>query len=228
MASEFRRGAVSRFLRTVLGAICKIDDREYREALVKNEPMIVAFNHVNFLEVPLLVARGYPRKITGLAKAETWKNPLFAFLFNSYGAIPIERGRAFAGAFRQMREAVAAGFFMCVAPEGTRGRDGVLGTGKPGIIRIALDAGLPILPVAHHGGERVWENMRRLRRTRFNVRAGRPFRIRDEGRPGKGERAEITSEVMGRMAALLPEDKRGAYAREALMDESECKYLEFL
>ena len=225
---ELRRAAVSYFLKCVTSALCRIDCREYREALSRNEPMLVAFNHVNFLEVPILVGHSYPVKVTGLAKAETWENPFFAFLFDSYGAVPIKRGRAFTEAFRMMREAVDDGFFMCIAPEGTRSKDGVLGSGKPGIIQIALDTGMPILPVAHHGGERFWENLRRLRRTPFCFRAGRPFRIRVEGRPGKGERDEITAEVMGRMARLLPEDKRGVYAEQALRDESECRYLDFL
>jgi 1-acyl-sn-glycerol-3-phosphate acyltransferase len=185
----------------------------------------VAFNHVNFLEIPILVAYSYPLKVTGLAKSETWKNPLFAFLFNSYRAIPIERGRAFAGAFRRVREAMDDGFFMCVAPEGTRSGDGILGEGKPGIIKLAMEAGAPILPVAHHGGERIWENIRKFKRTDFNLRVGRPFRIRFDGSPGKLERAEILAEIMGRMADLLPEHMRGAHAARA---GRECRHLDFL
>ena len=222
---ELRRAAVSFFLRAVLGTLCRLDCRGFREALSANRPMILAFNHVNFLEAPIIAAFGYPAKVSGLAKAETWKNPFFAFLFNTYRAVPIERGRAFADAFRQVREAIEAGSFMCVAPEGTRSGNGVLGRGKPGIIRLALDSGAPIMPVAHHGGEHVWENLKRLRRTPFHLRAGRPFRIRFDGEPGREEREEMLSEVMGRMAALLPERMRG---ENAALAEEECRHLEFL
>jgi 1-acyl-sn-glycerol-3-phosphate acyltransferase len=222
---ELRRAAVSFFLKTALNTICKIDCREYIDALKKNKPLLVIFNHINFLEVPILVAHSYPIKVTGLVKTETWKNPFFAFLFNSYKAIPIERGKAFAEAFRHVKEAIDNGFFMCVAPEGTRSRDGVLGKGKAGIIQLAMDADVPILPVAHHGGENVWKNLKRLRRTKFYFRAGRPFRIKFEGRPGREEREEIITEVMAQMARLLPENMRGIYSGSA---EQRCKYLEFI
>jgi len=222
---EFRRAAVSYFLRGVVSTLCKTDCREFKKALSKNKPMIVAFNHINFLEVPILVAYSYPLKVTGLAKSETWKNPFFSFLFNTYRAVPIERGGAFSKAFRKIREAMDNGFFMCVAPEGTRSKNGVLGRGKPGIIQMALEADSPILPVAHHGGERIWENIRRFRRTPFHFKAGRPFKIKFEGRPGKEEREEILAEIMGQMARLLPVHMRGIYARHA---ELECKHLEFI
>lgn len=225
MISEFRRAAVSFFLRGALNTLCRIDCGEFKAALAANEPMLVAFNHINFLEVPILVAHSYPLKVTGLVKRETWKNPFFAFLFDTYRAVPIDRGSAFAGAFKRVRETLDSGFFMCVAPEGTRSKDGVLGRGKPGIIQMALDAGVPILPVAHHGGERIWENIRRFRRTTFRFKAGRPFRIKCDGRPGREERAEILAEVMAQMARLLPEHMRGEHAGRA---ELECRHLEFL
>lgn len=221
----FRRAAVSCVLRAVLGTLCRVDSGGFKETLSKNGPMLVAFNHVNFLEVPMLVAYSHPLKVTGLAKSETWRNPVFAFLFDTYRAIPIERGRAFAGAFRRVREAMDDGFFMCVAPEGRRSGDGVLGEGKPGIIRLAMEADAPILPVAHYGGERIWDNIRRFRRTDFSLRVGRPFRIRFDGSPGREERAEIMAEIMGRMAALLPEHMRGVHAERA---GRECRHLEFL
>jgi 1-acyl-sn-glycerol-3-phosphate acyltransferase len=100
-----------------------------------------------------------------------------------------------------------------------------LGKGKPGIIQLALEANVPILPVAHHGGQDIWKNMRRLRRTPFYFKAGRPFRINCEGLPGKEEREKIMTEVMAQMARLLPERMRGEYAR---MADNECKYLEFI
>jgi len=222
---EFRRAAVSFFLRSALNIICKIDCREFIKALSENKPLLVIFNHVNFLEVPILVAHSYPLKVTGIVKTETWDNPFFAFLFNTYRAIPIDRHGAFQEAFKKVRNAIDNGFFMCVAPEGTRSKDGVLNKGKAGVVQLALDTDLPILPVAHHGGERIWENMKRLRRTPFLFKAGRPFKIKFDGRPGKEEREEILTEVMGQMARLLPERMRGIYTGQA---ERECKYLDFI
>ncbi|MDR3020619.1 MAG: 1-acyl-sn-glycerol-3-phosphate acyltransferase [Treponema sp.] len=222
---EFRRAAVSLFLRTALNTIARIDCREFVDALKKNEPLLVIFNHVNFLEVPILVAYSYPLFVTGIVKSETWNNPFFAFLFNTYKAIPIDRGGAFTESFKRAREAIDKGFYMCISPEGTRSKNGVLQRGRPGIIQLAFEAGVPILPVAHHGGENIWKNIKKLKRTSFSFKAGAPFRIRFNGKPGKEERDEILSEVMGQMAKLLPEEMRGAYAEQA---EAECKHLDFI
>ena len=113
---------------------------------------------------------------------------------------------------------------MCIAPEGTRSKDGVLGKGKAGIIQLAIEANVPILPVAHHGGENIWKNIRRFRRTPFCFKAGRPFRIKVDSMPGHEEREQIMTEVMSQIACLLPERMRGIYSQNA---QNECKYLEF-
>jgi 1-acyl-sn-glycerol-3-phosphate acyltransferase len=212
-------------MKGILSVICKIDCREFITALKNNKPMLVIFNHINFLEVPILVTHSYPIYVSGLVKSETWNNPVFSFIFNTYKAIPIDRKGAFSESFKKVLEAVKNGYFMCVSPEGTRSKDGVLGKGKPGIIQLALEANVPILPVAHFGGENIWKNMRRLRRTPFCFKAGRPFRINCEGLPGKEEREKIMTEVMAQMARLLPERMRGEYAQ---MTDNECKYLEFV
>ena len=221
----FRRAAVNLVLKGILNTICKIDCREFVEALSKNKPLIVMFNHINFLEVPILVTHSYPINVTGLVKSETWKNPVFAFLFNTYQAIPIDRNGAFSASFRQVCEAIEKGFYMCVAPEGTRSKNGVLGKGKAGIVQLALEANVPILPVVHHGGENIWKNIRRLKRTPLFFRAGRPFRIKFEGRLGREEREEILTEVMTQMAALLPPKMRGIYSQP---EKLENKYLDFI
>jgi 1-acyl-sn-glycerol-3-phosphate acyltransferase len=221
----FRRFAVTYFLKGILSVICKIDCKEFISALANNKPMLVIFNHINFLEVPILVTHSYPLYVSGLVKSETWDNPIFAFLFNTYKAIPIDRNGAFNRSFRRVLGAIEKGYYMCIAPEGTRSKNGVLGKGKPGIIQLALESNVPILPVAHHGGEDIWKNIRRLRRTPFYFRAGRPFRINCDSLPGQDERARIMTEVMAQMARLLPEKLRGEYAGYA---NNECRYLEFI
>ncbi|MCL2267391.1 MAG: 1-acyl-sn-glycerol-3-phosphate acyltransferase, partial [Treponema sp.] len=192
-----RKSAVNLVLKGILDILCRIDCREYVQALSKNQPLIIMFNHINFLEVPILITHSYPLSVTGLAKAETWNNPFFSFLFNTYKAVPIKRNGAFSESFKKVRETLSRGTSMCVAPEGTRSKTGVLQKAKAGIVHLALEADVPILPVAHHGGERVWDNMRRFKRTPLHFRAGRPFRIKFDGKPGKDEREMILSEVMG-------------------------------
>ena len=222
---DFRRAAVNLALKGILNVLCKVDNREFIALLSKSKPLIVAVNHINFLEVPLLVTHSYPLRVTGLVKSETWNNPLFSFLFNTYKAIPIDRHGAYQDAFKRARDAMDRGFFVCIAPEGRRGKNGILGKGRAGIIQLALYTGSPVLPVAHYGGEQIWKNIRRFRRTRLCFKPGQPFKIKFEGRPGREEREAMLGEVMGQMAKLLPEKMRGVYAGQA---ERECKYLEFI
>jgi 1-acyl-sn-glycerol-3-phosphate acyltransferase len=202
-----------------------MDCREYLAALSSNKPMLIVMNHVNFLEVPALVAQSYPVYVTGVAKTETWGNPVFAFLFNTYRAIPIDRSGAFHEVSAKVREAIDGGSFVCFFPEGTRSKDGVLNKGKAGIIHLAIDTDAPILPVVHYGGESIWKNMKHFKRTTFCFKAGRPFKINYEGRPNRETREEILSEVMAQMARLLPEEMRGFYSEQS---GRECKYLDFL
>ncbi|MDR0668575.1 MAG: 1-acyl-sn-glycerol-3-phosphate acyltransferase [Treponema sp.] len=239
---NLRRAVVTAILKTLLDTICKIDATELIEALCALNrgagkyasgtggilplgPVIVAVNHINFLEVPILVTHSYPLPLTGLVKSETWKNPIMAFLFDTYHAIPINRDGSYLQTFRNVKEALQKGFFVCIAPEGSRSKNGILRRGKAGIVQLALITGAPVLPVVHFGGEKIWDNLRHFRRTPFRFRVGRPFRFKCEGRPGKATRELMLTELMGRMAALLPETMRGVYADQA---RQECKYLEFL
>jgi len=221
----FRKFAVSYFMKGLLSVICKIDSREFKEALKNNQPMLVIFNHINFLEVPILVTHSYPINVTGLVKSETWNNPIMSFVFNTYKAIPIDRKGAFSESFKKVLDALKNGYYTCIAPEGTRSKDGVLRRGKPGIIQLALEADVPILPIAHYGGQNVWKNMRHLKRTPFCFKAGRPFRLKCEKTHGKEEREKIMTEIMAQIARLLPEQMRGEYAQYAY---NECQYLEFV
>jgi 1-acyl-sn-glycerol-3-phosphate acyltransferase len=220
-----RRVIVTYTLKAILDILCKIECSEYVKALSKNKPMIIAFNHTNFLEVPILVSHSYPKYVTGIAKVETWNNTIFSFLFNTYHAIPIERGGVFKGLFKKVKELTDKGYFVSIAPEGTRSKNGVLRSGKSGIIQLAYETNLPVMPVVHYGGENIWKNMKRFRRTSFCIKAGQPFMIKFDGRPEKGVRDEMLGEVMGQLARLLPEDKRGCYAEQA---QRETKHLEFL
>jgi 1-acyl-sn-glycerol-3-phosphate acyltransferase len=220
-----RRAVVNRILKGVFDALCNIDSREFVKTLTTASPLIVAINHINFLEVPILVAHSYPLFLTGLVKSETWNNPVMSFLFNTYKAIPIDRTGSYQGAFRKAREAMDQGFFVCMAPEGTRSKNGVLGKGKGGIVQLALYTGAPVLPVVHFGGQRIWDNIRRFKRTPFCFKVGRPFRFNCEGRPDRATRELMLAELMGQMARLLPENMRGVYAEQALQKS---RYLDFI
>ena len=79
-------------------------------------PLIQVSNHINFLEIPVLYTHLQPRRITTLAKAETWDNPVLGYLFDMGDGIPLHRGEADVGAIRRALGVLAAGEILAIAP----------------------------------------------------------------------------------------------------------------
>ncbi len=205
--------------------LCRVDDSQWHKFPAKG-PLLVAANHINFVEVPIMYLHLLPRPLTGFVKAQNWEKPFFRWLFNLWGGIPLHRGEADMAAMRAGMAALAEGKILTVAPEGTRTGDGRLIQGHPGIVLLALKANVPILPVAYHGSEQFWNNFKRLRRTDFNIRVGRPFRLEPGGvRVDKTVRQQMTDEIMYQIARLLPPENRGVYADLSAASET---YLDFL
>ena len=204
---------------------CRIDAAGL-ERVPSHGPMILAVNHINSLEVPLLMAHLSPRRIIGLAKTETWDNRFMGWLFDLYEAIPIRRGEVDLEAIHRCMTVLSAGDILAVAPEGTRSYDGKLLNGQPGIVLIALHSGAPILPVAHWGGDDFPQNIKRLKRTDFHIRVGNPFILEAKGGRAIGKvRQAMADEIMCQIAALMPEEYRGKYVD---FDPPPQKYLRFV
>ncbi len=216
---------VSGLINTTTSIFCRIDAPDFNQ-VPQQGPMILAINHINSLEVPLLVARLFPRTILGLAKIETWDSALMGWLFDLYDAIPIKRGEADLTAIHRCLEALDSGQILAIAPEGTRSYDGRLLPGQPGIALLGLHSDAPILPVAHWGGEVYKENLKRLKRTDFHVRVGKPFKLDPHGEKAVGAvRQAMADEIMDQIAKLMPLEYRGEYAD---CEKRTPKYLRFL
>jgi 1-acyl-sn-glycerol-3-phosphate acyltransferase len=209
--------SVSRwFMNTVIrlgtDILCRIDKRTFPKVPARG-PLILVTNHIGSLEVPLLFVHLQPRKMIGLAKIETWNSKFTGWLFDLWDTIPVRRGEADLEAIRACLEVLKAGDILAIAPEGTRSYDGRLLRGQPGIAMIALRAGAPILPMAHWGGEDFGANLKRLKRTNFHVRVGKPFYLDAKGEKVNGEiRQAMADEIMSQIAVLMPEEYRGEYA----------------
>ena len=118
---------------------------------------IFASNHVSFSDsffLPLMV----PRKITFLAKSDYFtgsgvKGRLIAGFFSGVGQVPVDRtgGKASEAALRTGLRVLRKGNLLGIYPEGTRSPDGRLYRGKTGVARMALEAGVPVIPVAMIG-----------------------------------------------------------------------------
>lgn len=192
--------------------MCRIDAPDLQE-IPTNGPLIVYTNHTGQIEIPLLYAHLQPRPLTGLAKVETWDGWFLRFIFNLWGAIPIQRGEADMVAMRKALEALEEGKILGIAPEGTRNKTGVLIKAHSGVVILALHSGATLLPVTHWGGENFLANLKHLKRTGFHIRVGEPFKL-DPGneRVTRQVRQQMVDEMMYRLSALLPEYYRGAYS----------------
>ena len=165
---------VNWLLRRVFQAVCRIDIAELSK-VPQEGPLILVGNHINFLEAPVLLPHLDPRPVTGIAKRESWKNPLFNFLFDLWEIIPIDRGQVNQETFRLSLAALEQGKILAIFPEGTRSKDGSLLQGKPGVVALAMRSKVPLLPIAFYGYENFWANLKRLRRTDFHIVVGKPF-----------------------------------------------------
>ncbi len=204
--------------------LCRIDASQMSQ-IPASGPLILAANHINFLEIPILYTRLASRPMTVFAKVETWDSRLNQLLFPLSRAIPVRRGESDLGAMRRAMDELKAGRILAIAPEGTRSGTGRLQRGHPGIASIALRSGAPILPMAYYGSEAFAQNLRRMRRTDFNVVVGQPFRLDARGvGVTHGVRQQMTDEIMYRIAALLPPSYRGCYSD---LDHATQTYLDF-
>jgi 1-acyl-sn-glycerol-3-phosphate acyltransferase len=175
-------------------------------------PLILVGNHINFLEAPVVLSHLDSQMVTGIAKKETWDNPLLSFLFDQWGMIPIDRSEVDREAFRRSIQALSQGKVLAVSPEGTRSKNGRLLPGKPGVTVLALRSQAPIFPAAFWGYEDFWGNFKHLRRTEFHVVVGKPFRLKTGDEALSREiRQAMTDEIMYKIAELLPENYRGCY-----------------
>jgi 1-acyl-sn-glycerol-3-phosphate acyltransferase len=145
-------------------------------------PCILASNHLSFLDsifMPLMV----PRRVTFLAKSDYFterglKGRLKKMFFTGVGQVPIDRsgGRASEAALHTGIQILREGKLLGIYPEGTRSPDGRLYRGKIGVARMALEAGVPVIPVAMIGTFEVQPQGKILPRVkRVGVRFGEPL-----------------------------------------------------
>jgi len=219
----------------VLGPILKLLFRpwvEGMENLPEEGAAILASNHLSFSDsifLPLMA----PRRITFLAKAEYFtgrgiKGKLTKGFFAGVGQVPIDRsgGRASEAALRKGLEILRKGELLGLYPEGTRSPDGRLYRGKTGIARMALEAGVPVIPVAMINTFDIQPPGKVLPRImRVGIRIGEPLDFsRYEGLSGdRFVLRSITDEIMYELMQLSGQEYVDCYATKAKADIAEAR-----
>ncbi len=202
------------------------------ENIPEHGPAILASNHLSFSDsifLPLMV----PRRITFLAKADYFvgrglKGRLKAGFFRGVGQVPVDRsgGSASEGALRKGLQILGGSDLLGIYPEGTRSPDGRLYRGKTGVARMALESGVPVIPVAmintfeiQPPGQVVPKLMR------VGIRIGKPLDFsRYEGMASdRFVLRSVTDEIMYELMQLSGQEYVDQYASKAKADIAEAR-----
>lgn len=169
---------------------------------------VLAANHVSYLDF-LLVGRAVldaGRKVRFLAMREVFEHRLGGPLLRGMGHIPVDRTTAGAGhaAYQAAVQALRAGELVCVFPEAGISETEELKPFKNGAVRLAAQAGVPLIPLGLTGGELLWPGSgpveRWTRRLPMVVRVGAPLELAADQDP-----TEATALLRARIEELLAE-----------------------
>jgi 1-acyl-sn-glycerol-3-phosphate acyltransferase len=164
-----------------------------REHLPRRGPLLLASNHRSFLD-PFVIGTLVRRPVYYMAKRELFEKRWQAWLLNGLGAFPVDRGAGDTAAMDTARAILARGDCVVVFPEGTRVRPGPLGEPRRGVGRLALETGVPVVPVAVFGTEDVRRGWR-IRPRKVHIRVGAPLRFPSTGRSSPALAAAVTGRI---------------------------------
>ncbi len=203
---------VLRWLITNIGFrwLAKIDRIEGLENLPPAGPAILMINHIAFID-PIVVLGNLPRNIVPMAKIEAYSYPIWGIFPRLWDVIPVRRGEVDREALMKALAVLKAGEIVLVAPQGTR--QPALSQAKEGIAYLAHKSGAPIIPIAIEG-TKGFPSLSKKRWSEPGVvmTLGEPFRFKPiAGRLPRETLRQMTDEAMYRLAAMLPEGRRGYY-----------------
>src|SRR6201999_2625017 len=155
--------------------------------------LLLAANHRSFLD-PFVIGCCVRRPVYFVAKQELFKNPLYGWFLNCLGAFPIKRGEADEESMKTARMLLERGEAIVIFPEGTRIRRGALRSPKRGVGRLALESGVPVVPIAVHGSDRARRGWI-FRPVKVKVRAGRPLTFPRVENPSPHLAGEVTARI---------------------------------
>jgi 1-acyl-sn-glycerol-3-phosphate acyltransferase len=140
---------------------------------------VVASNHISYLDFIIVGAAGLPSKrlTRFMAKQEIFGHWAAGPLMRGMRHISVDRA-AGAGAFKSALDDLKAGEVVGIFPEATISLSFTVKQLKNGAARLAIDAGVPLIPMATWGGQRIWTKRRKpklVRHVRVNVVVGEPI-----------------------------------------------------
>lgn len=197
----------------------EVDGLEY---IPPSGGLVAVTNHIGRLDPGLPYVLIDRDDIIMLVAEKYREAMIFRWLTWAIDGIWVERFNADFNAVRTSLRRLKAGGMLVIAPEGTRSPSGNLIRARSGAGYLAMKSGAPILPAAITGTEDaiVKARLRTLRRVHVYVRFGQIFRLQALPNADRDRALQAyDEEIMCRIAALLPPDRRGVYAEHPRLKE---------
>ena len=172
----------------------------------RHGPAIVAPNHFSFMD-HFFVAALLRRRVSFMGKSQLFRPPL-GWIYTHAGVFPIRRGHRDAEAFETAHAVLRRGGVVVMYAEGGRSRSGELGVPRPGLGRLALESGAPVVPTAIAGASRV-RHWTRGRFPRVTVQYGDAVRFERVASPSREEAQAASEAVFERTRALYEALRQG-------------------
>lgn len=140
-------------------------------------PCLIVCNHQSYLD-PILMQAVCPRIIHSMAKSTQFGSRLFRRLLTQLYAFPVRRFEIDPQAVRQVLRRLQQGNAVAIYIEGERSWDGQLQPPRLGTVRLALKAGVPIVPCRISGAYEAWPRWdRKVKRQRIRIEFRGPFQL---------------------------------------------------
>lgn len=168
---------------------------------------LFAANHTSSADAPAVVG-AIPRRIAILLKQSLFRWPIVGQAFSSAHFIPVNRGAhdSAIASVEKATEALRSGQSFLIYPEGTRSPDGRLQRFKKGAVVMAINAGVPIVPMICTGAHKIMEKRSLvIHPGEIQVEFLDPI---DSAKYSLDERDDLNEQVHKAMAAALPPDQR--------------------
>jgi 1-acyl-sn-glycerol-3-phosphate acyltransferase len=157
-------------------------------------PLIVACNHVSYLDPPAMGSL-CPRRISYMAKKELFEVPVLGAVIRALGAYAVDRQGSATAAIKRSLEVLKAGGAIGIFPEGTRNRSGEVEP-QTGVALLAALGGAPVVPASIRGTDRA------LRLGRIDVAFGAPLELSAGRKATRDDLAKFTLAIMNAIEAL--------------------------
>lgn len=166
----------------------------------RSGPLLLTPNHFSQMD-HFFIGLYLRRQIRFMAKSQMFGPPVLTYIFKHGGVFPVRRGQQDEEAFKTAFTILDQDGMLLVYAEGGRSRSEALGQPKRGIGRLALESGVPVIPVAIHGSAKV-RRWKRFRFPKVTVQFGEPIIFPVEPSPSRARQLEVATEVFGQVRKM--------------------------